>query len=172
MSGFQSRPTLEPLRWLIAPVAGCILATIILATPLRVFGFRLPEPVFAFVPAFAWAVVRPSFAAPFMLLLLGLFVDLSTYGPAGLWAIALILAYGFVIVTRPIMTGQAPIIIFGWYAAACLIGFAIAYLLTMLDALSPPNLIAVLWQYLATVALYPLAFVLIQRFEDADVRFR
>ncbi len=172
MSGFQARPTLEPLRWLIAPVAGCILATILLETPFRLFGFRLPEPVFAFVPAFAWAVVRPSFFAPFQLLLLGLFLDMTTYGPTGLWAIALILAYGFVIVTRPIMTGQAPLVIFSWYAAACLIGFAIAYLLTMLDALAPPNLFAVLWQYLITVALYPLAFNLIQRFEDADVRFR
>jgi rod shape-determining protein MreD len=35
-----------------------------------------------------------------------------------------------------------------------------------------PNLIAVGWQFLVTAALYPFAHILIERYEDADVRFR
>jgi rod shape-determining protein MreD len=31
---------------------------------------------------------------------------------------------------------------------------------------------AVAWQYLATILLYPFSHRLIERFEDADVRFR
>ena len=167
-------PSLPPgkMRFFFAPFAGCVLAAILLETPLRLWGLRLPEPVFAFVPAFAWAVVRPSVAGPLMLLILGLFLDITSNGHMGLWPLALILAYGFVIVTRPIMSGQAPVMILGWYVASCLLGFSVAYLLTMLSALSTPNLIAVFWQFLVTVALYPLANMLIQRFDDADVRFR
>ena len=34
------------------------------------------------------------------------------------------------------------------------------------------SFIAVGWQFLATIVLYPFAHWLIERFEDADVRFR
>jgi rod shape-determining protein MreD len=36
----------------------------------------------------------------------------------------------------------------------------------------PPNMIALGWQYLATLLLFPFAHRLIGRYEDADVRFR
>ncbi len=42
----------------------------------------------------------------------------------------------------------------------------------MLDALETPNLLGAFWQWLVTALLYPFAHNLIQRFEDADVRFR
>jgi rod shape-determining protein MreD len=42
----------------------------------------------------------------------------------------------------------------------------------MLDSLAMPSLIAVFWQFLATVLLFPFAQSLVDRFEDADVRFR
>jgi rod shape-determining protein MreD len=46
------------------------------------------------------------------------------------------------------------------------------YLFTMLQVKGAPDPIAVAWQFLATVVLYPFADRLIGRFEDADVRFR
>ncbi len=172
MSGFQSGRTLEPLTWLFLPVAACMLATLILTTPLRIWGFRLPEPVFAFVPVFAWAVVRPSVIGPILLFILGVYMDLMWGTALGLWAASLIVTYGFVVATRGFMGGQARLVIFGWYVSACVIGFGAAYLMTLMDINSSPNLIAVFWQFAVTLALYPLAFRLIERFEDADVRFR
>jgi rod shape-determining protein MreD len=172
VSGFQSHERLETTRWLGAPFIAVILVTLVFAVPVRLFGLRLPEPVFAFVPAFAWAVIRPSFLGPVLLLVLGLFLDLLWNSSLGLWPISLILAYAFVLPARPLMAGQGRLVMWAWYAAACAIGFGIAYLLTMFDVLSTPNLISALFQYLVTVALYPLAHILIQQFEDADVRFR
>src|SRR5690606_27819707 len=104
MSGFHSRPQLEPLRWLGGPFMACIVATLVLAVPLRLFGFRLPEPVFAFIPAFAWAVIRPSVLGPLLLLLLGLFLDLFWGGSLGLWAVSLVAAYGLTLITRSAMS--------------------------------------------------------------------
>ena len=46
------------------------------------------------------------------------------------------------------------------------------YLFTMLDTQGTPDLLSVGWQFLATVILFPVADRLIERFEDADVRFR
>ena len=172
MSGFQPGRTLEPLGWLGIPMIACMLATLVLTIPLRVWGLRLPEPVFAFVPVFAWAVVRPSVIGPILLFVLGVYMDLIWGTALGLWAATLIVTYGFVVATRGFMSGQAPLVIFGWYVSACLIGFGGAYLMTMMDVYSTPNLIAVAVQFAVTVALYPLAYRLIERFEDADVRFR
>jgi rod shape-determining protein MreD len=103
---------------------------------------------------------------------MGVFIDLWTGGPLGLWAVALLAAYGSVFVTRSIMAGQSPIAMWLWYASACLFAFVVADFLTMLDALNTPSYLAVFWQFLVTAALYPLAHRLIARYEDADVRFR
>lgn len=172
MSGFQSHRRLEGYRWLGMPFALSIIATMVFALPIRVFGLQLPEPVFAFVPAFAWAMIRPSITAPFLLLLLGLFQDLYWGASLGLWAVALITAYAFVLVFRSMMSGQGRLIIWIWYCAACGVGYLAAFLLTMLDVLRVPNLIASGLQLAMIFALYPLAHMLIERFDDSDIRFR
>jgi rod shape-determining protein MreD len=59
-----------------------------------------------------------------------------------------------------------------WYAAATALTLGSGYLFTMLDTQNTPDPVSVAWQFLATVILYPFANRLIERFEDADVRFR
>lgn len=169
MSG--ARP-LNPFLWLGAPMLLCVVATALFAAPLRVWGLQLPEPVFAMAPAFAWALIRPSILAPFAILLLGLFLDVFWGGPTGLWGLSLLLGYAVVLVFRNMMTGQSQPILWGWFAAVTAITMAGGYLFTMLDSLAMPSLLAVFWQFLATALLFPFAYRLIDRFEDADVRFR
>jgi len=100
MPGRSSKP-LQPLLWIGLPMLLSVAATVLLAAPLRVFGFGLPEPFFPMVLAFACA-------DGVIMLTAGVFPD-------------------------PASTAM---------------------------------------QLLVTVALYPLANRLIERFEDADVRFR
>ncbi|MBN9318093.1 MAG: hypothetical protein J0I28_00145 [Caulobacterales bacterium] len=171
MSLSSARP-LDPWRWLVAPLLLALIASVLFAAPIRVFGLHLPEPVFALAPAFAWAVIRPAVLAPFLVLLMGLALDLFWGGPMGLWALSLLVAYGATLFSRSMMTGQSPVMMFVWYAVICALAMATGYLVTMLDALAAPSLLAVLWQYLATIVLFPFAYRLIDRFEDADVRFR
>lgn len=158
--------------WMGAPALVCVGATLLFAAPIRVFGLQPPEPIFPMVPAFAWAVLRPSLAAPFVLLLLGLFLDLTWGAPTGLWSISLIVAYGLILLSRGMMSGQGRAMMWMWYAFACALAMGCAYAATALEAGVPPSLLAVFWQYLPTVLLYPFADRLIERFEDADVRFR
>jgi rod shape-determining protein MreD len=172
MSGFQSTRTLDAWGWLVFPTLACAAAVVIQSVPLRFFGFALPEPVWALVPAFAWSVVRPSIVPPILLFLLGAFMDLMTGAPLGLWPVSLLAAYASVFMTRSIMAGQSRIVMWLWYASACAAAFVTADFLTMLDSLNTPNLLAVFWQFLVSAALYPLAHRLIERYEDADVRFR
>jgi rod shape-determining protein MreD len=166
-----ARP-LDPWRWLGVPMVQALIATLLFGIPLRIWGLRLPEPVFAMPVVFAWAVIRPSVLAPMGVLIMGLALDIFWGGPLGFWAICLLLGYGVVLAGRNMMAGQSQAILWSWYGLVTATAFAAGYLIVMLDAQTMPNLVAVGWQFLATMLLYPFAHRLIEMFEDADVRFR
>ena len=172
MSLLQSTRPLDPLRWLGLPALACLAATIVFAIPIKVFGLQLPEPVFPMVLAFAWAVIRPSVIAPFVLMLLGLFLDLFWGGPLGLWGVSLLASYTVVLASRSIMTGQSRPMRQVWFAGSTAMTLLVGFLIASVVSLTIPNLLAVFWQFLATALLYPFAHRLIERYEDADVRFR
>ena len=169
----RARPQgLQPLAWLGLPLALSLIATLVFATPLRVWGLSLPEPVFPMVLAFAWAVIRPSVLGPLLLLAAGLFLDFFWGGALGLWALCLLIAYGGALLGRNLMAGQSAPVLWAWYAAAVALAFGAAYLFIMLDTHVAPDPVSVGLQLAVTAALFPLAQRLIARFEDADIRFR
>jgi rod shape-determining protein MreD len=162
----------NPVLWLGAPMAVCAAASLIFALPLEMFGLRPPEPVFALVPAFAWAMIRPSVLPPFALLSLGLYLDVLWGGPLGLWPLALLAAYAPVLFARAFLSARGFWGLWAWYAAACAAALTTGLLFMSLRAGLTPNLTGMAWQLLATVALFPFANRLIERYEDADMRFR
>jgi rod shape-determining protein MreD len=172
MSYANSASRLDPLQWMGLPVLTTVAVTLLFAVPLRIFGLQLPEPVFPMVLAFAWAVIRPSMIAPFVLLLLGLALDIFWGGPVGLWAVALLCAYGLVLAVRATLTGRGAVVMWIWYGAACALAFGVGTLVIYLRTASIPSPFALFWQFLITLLLYPFAHTLIERFDDADVRFR
>jgi len=171
-SGFGAARPMNPVGWLGLPAVAAILATIVLATPLRIFGFALPEPVFPLALAFAWALIRPSVLPPFALLVLGLFLDVFWGGPQGLWPLCLIAAYASVLTVRRLITGHEFVVVWAWYGAALAVAFGVGFLLMLMTTGEATNLLALAWQYAATLILFPFAHRLIERYEDADVRFR
>lgn len=171
MSRTPSRP-LEPWRWLGIPAVIAILATIALGAPLRVLTLALPEPIFPMALAFGWAIVRPSVLGPFMLVVVGLFLDLFYAAPLGLWPISLLVGYGVSLVGRTLMVGQETEVMLLFYGVSTTAMFVAAYVLIAIAGHTQPNLIALLWQYGATLALFPAVVMLRNRFRDADIRFR
>lgn len=166
-----ARP-LAPWRWIGVPLLQCLILTVLFSLPFRLFGLGLPEPIFPMVPAFAWAIIRPSMLAPLAVLVMGLFLDTLWSAPMGLWAVSLLLVYGAALVGRSMMAGQAFPVMWGWYGLATALALGSAYLFSMVSAHATADPLAVGWQFLATVILFPFAHLLIDRFEDADVRFR
>lgn len=171
MSYGGARP-LNPLGWIGLPMLIALAWTVVFAVPLQVFGVRLPEPVFPLVLVFAWAVVRPSVVAPFAVLLMGLCLDLFWGGPLGLWAVSLLVAFGVILGARSIIIGQSLPMMVVWYGVTCGIAMGVCFLVARMTAGATPSLIVVAWQFMTTIILYPFAHRLIDRFEDADVRFR
>ena len=62
--------------------------------------------------------------------------------------------------------------LWAWYGAVCALGFGMGVLLVSLLGGEVPSLIGVALQFGVTLALFPASWLLIERYEDADVRFR
>ena len=164
--------SLEPWRWLGIPMLQALGATILFAIPLRLWGLQLPEPVFPMAAVFAWAVIRPSILAPFATVIMGLFLDIVWGGAVGLWALVLLIAYGMVLGGRSMTAGQSRGALWIWYGVVTAVAMGVGFLIVSVRDHAVPSLVALGWQYLATIVLYPFAHRLIDMFEDADVRFR
>lgn len=164
--------SLEPWRWLGVPLLQALGATILFAIPLRLWGLQLPEPVFPMAAVFAWAVIRPSVLAPFATVLMGLALDILWGGAIGLWALVLLIAYALVLGGRSMTAGQSRGALWVWYGVVTAVAMGVGFLIVSVRDHAMPSLIALAWQYLATIVLYPFAHRLIDMFEDADVRFR
>jgi rod shape-determining protein MreD len=149
-----------------------LAVTVLFGIPIRLWGLQLPEPVFPMAVVFAWGVIRPSILAPFAIVIMGLFLDSFWGGPFGLWALALLVAYGLVMGGRSMTAGQSRGALWIWYGVVTAIAMAIGFLVEVMKTRDMPGLIPMAWQYLATIVLYPFAHRLIDMFEDADVRFR
>jgi len=171
-TGVGSARPMNPIGWLGVPAALAVAATVLLATPVRLFSLAPPEPVFPLALAFAWALIRPSVLPPFALLLLGVFLDVYWSGPQGLWPLCLLAAYAATLAVRRLITGHGFAALWGWYGGATLVAFLAGFLIMALSSGAVPGLAPAGWQYLWTVALFPFAYRLIERYDDADVRFR
>jgi rod shape-determining protein MreD len=161
----------NPVNWLVKPAAYCMAGSLMLALPVKVYGLQLPEPVFAMVPAFAWAVIRPSVLPPFALIALGLFQDVLWGGTPGLWPVCLLTVYGAAFSARRAMAAEGFGAQWAWYGAACALGFGAGVLLLSLVGAEVPNILGVALQFAVTAALFPMSWLVIERYEDADVRF-
>ena len=164
--------SLEPGRWLGVPMVQALGLTVLFGIPLRLWGLQLPEPVFPMAAVFAWAVIRPSVLAPFAMVIMGLFLDIFWGGAFGLWAVILLIAYGMVLAGRSMTAGQSRGALWIWYGVVTAVAMGVGFLIVSVRDHAMPSLIALGWQYLATIVLYPFAHRLIDMFEDADVRFR
>lgn len=162
-----------PTQWIFLPALAVMAATIVLATPVKLFGWlALPEVVLPLTLAFAWPLIRPSIFGPATLFLLGLFLDLLWGGPLGMWAACLLLVYGGVLLSRSFLVGQETRFLFAWYTVCTLGAFAVAYLVIGVRAGNPPSLLALFWQIVPTLLLFPISAWMIERFDDGDLRFR
>lgn len=161
-----------PMQWLVWPALAAVAGTVILATPIELFGLRLPEPVLPLALAFVWPLIRPSVLAPLLLLLLGLFLDIFWYAPMGLWPLSLLAVYGVVLASRSLLAGQEKWTLFAWYGACTIVAFILAYMIVSLMAGNAPSLLALFWQIVPTLALFPVVGWMLERFDDGDVRFR
>lgn len=160
------------MGWIFIPALLSVLGTVLLATPVELFGLSLPEPLLPMILAFAWPLIRPSMLAPAVLFLLGVIVDVLLGRQLGLSAVMLLGVYGAILAARSFLIGQETPILFFWYAICTTAALVVGYVITSLSAHNPPSILAFLGLLIPTLLLFPLADRMIERFDDGDMRFR
>lgn len=164
--------TVGPQDWLLYPALLAVLATLVLATDLPLpFGLDLPEPVWPVALTFAWPLIRPSFIAPFLLAVMGLFLDYFWGAPLGFYVICLMAVHAVTLVIRSYIVGQDTWVVIGAYSLAVLLFFTLGVVLTTLDSGVVPRLISVFEQMFVTWCLVVFVLILLDRFLNSDVRF-
>jgi rod shape-determining protein MreD len=158
--------------WLLAPLGLALGLTLLFALPLRIAGLALPEPVFALAPAFAFGLLRPSLFAPLGLLVLGLILDILWGSALGVWPLSLLTAYGMSFAFRRLFIGQDFPSLWLSFGGACALALGAAWGLSALRADGPPDLAATALQWIATLLVFPLAWLLVKRYEEQDSRLR
>lgn len=161
-----------PMQWIVYPALITAAVTFVLATPVKLFGLSLPEPIIPMVLAFAWPLIRPSIVAPLVLMGLGLFLNFILGGPLGLWSVSLLAIYAVILGARSFLIGQDTAVLFVWYAGCCCLAFLMAYLIVTVIAGTAPSILSLIGQVVPTLLLFPFANNMIERFDDGDVRFR
>jgi rod shape-determining protein MreD len=163
---------ITPWDWILAPALMSMALTIVLATAFQPFGIYLPEPVSPLILAFAWPLIRPSYIAPFMLGLLGFFLDFFWGAPLGFWTLSLVLVYGVLALARTYLIGQEWSVLFGLFLLTEFIFFSMGVLLTLIDTGGVVRLWGVVEQAFATTLLFPFVLILLEKYVHSDVRFQ
>lgn len=157
--------------WVFVPAFVAIFATVLFAASVQPFSFYLPEPIFMYLLAFVWPLIRPSIIAPFVLAALGLFLDLFWGAPLGLWTIGLMVIYGIMTLLRTYVAAQEWPVVFGVYGAGLLVLNLLLIIFTTLDTGVVPSVLSVTSQSFATLCLFPVVLNMMERFVNTDVRF-
>lgn len=161
-----------PMGWIIIPALLALVGTILLGTPVQLFGLQLPEPLLPMVLAFAWPLIRPSMLAPAVLFVLGAMIDIWLNHQLGLSALMLLAVYGGILASRSFLIGQETPVLFLWYSVSTTAALSAGYIVTTIGSANAPSVLAYLMFVLPTLLLFPLADRLIERFDDGDTRFR
>jgi rod shape-determining protein MreD len=154
----------------MSPFAITILLIMAGALPQRSPEVAPVIPALAMASVYYWSVFRPDLMPPWVIFLIGLFQDLLGGGPIGVQILGLLLIHVLVETQRRFFahaTFAMLWIVFAFFAAG--VEFLIWILSSLLlETLVDPS--AVLLQYFATVAAYPLLSWLFGRAQQAFLR--
>lgn len=107
-------------------LAFAVLGALVYAAPVGVAGFHPPMPWLPLLPVFFWGLLRPDLMHAVAAFVVGLFQDLVSGGPLGVWALTYLVAFAAIAPQRDALAGQS--------STAVWIGFAMFVALAAVTA--------------------------------------
>jgi len=139
-----------------APTVLGIFGVIILSLPVRFFEGALPTPVLPLVVVFFWSIYGPNYLPPVSVFFIGLLQDFLSGGPLGLWAGVYLLTQFIMMSQRPYFVGREQRVVWlGFALAATGAGVIIWLVMSLMSGVLLP-IRGLIFQMIATIAIYPL----------------
>ena len=137
------------------PALSAVLLVMLVNLPVTLTGGLFPAPLLALTAVYFWALVRPDLMPPYLVLVIGLFEDLLSGGPAGIWATGFMAAYALVDRQRENLAGLAGAAAVLGFGAAMALAATATFVLTWIMYMRQPPLAPLLLASVFTVLFYP-----------------
>ncbi|PHS27342.1 MAG: hypothetical protein COA85_05245 [Robiginitomaculum sp.] len=157
---------LSAVIWAGLPFFLSLLCVMLYVAPLRVGNFTIPMPLFPFMAIYFWSMTRPAFMPYIAIFLIGLFQDVLTGGPVGLWALSYLLTVVMISTQSDVIAGRGRPALWAGFMLAAVLATALVWIIARI-ALGPDPAGGRLGaEMLLSVLVYPLVgrfFALVQR---------
>ncbi len=137
-------------------VGGAALAVIAQSLPFGAVNGVPLAPIFALIALFYWAVYRLDFCPYWVPFATGLFQDVLSGGPLGLWALVYVLVFEGVVQNRHFFIGRAAYSAWAGFAMTGIVTAVIAWALWSLYSWRLMSPFPILGQMVITVICYPV----------------
>lgn len=150
----------------VTPFLISVALVLVSVLPLPFPGFAPVMPALAAMSVYHWAIYRPNMLPFSAVFAIGLFYDLLSGAPVGLFAVVFLSVYGVALTQRRFIAGKSFAIY--WFGFAIIaLGAAIeAWLLASLWHLALLDFRAVWFQYLVSVGIFPLVAWLFMKWQQ------
>ncbi|MGF1456804.1 MAG: rod shape-determining protein MreD [Alphaproteobacteria bacterium] len=149
--------------FILLTLLGAGLAVLIQVLPFGTFKDVPLAPVLALVALFYWAVYVPEVCPTWVAFLTGLFQDIVSGGPLGLWALVYVVVFRVVLQNRLLFVGRAAYSGWAGFAMAAILATALAWAAGSVYFGQPLSPTPILGQMMVTVLCYPpLAWIMLK----------
>lgn len=140
----------------ISPFFVTLLLVLLSLLPLRITGFASIVPEVALIGVFFWSVHRPDLMPIWAVFIIGFVHDLLAGGAWGPGIVGLLIAHALVVWQHRFFLAASFVLIWCVFMLVAAVSMALTWLLTCLAMMAYIDPGPVFFQFLMTVALYPL----------------
>lgn len=141
----------------VMPAVTALLFVFAGAAPAAIPGYSDVTPLLSVVAIFFWVIARPNLMPPAAVFVIGIFQDVLSGGPIGLWAMTFLMVQYLSLSMRRFLYGET--FLYGWAGFASIVMAAAFFAWTgacfFYGALLPPW--PVFFQAMLTILIYPVA---------------
>lgn len=142
----------------IAPFGLTMVFTLLSVLPLHVPGLGVAGPVWTIMSLYYWALYRPDLMPAAAVFLVGLMLDALSGAPLGVNALVFLMVHRLVVTQRRFFYGKPFAIVWLGFALVTAGALAAGWLLTSLWHGRIIDQRILVFQYILTLALFPLVF--------------
>ncbi len=137
------------------PFIVALFCVILSMLPFGLVSGIIIAPAFALMAVFYWALYRPDLMPPYAVFFTGLYQDLLSGGPLGLWSFIYLCAYGMIVSQRLFFIGKAFLAIWFAFGIVAILVNLIMWGIVSLYYANVMSLWPIIGQTALSFALYP-----------------
>lgn len=140
----------------VAPFGFTLSLVILSVVPTRIPGYAEIAPVLPMMSIYHWAVYRPTLLPIWAVFILGCLYDILSGMPLGLYTLVFLSVYGAVLSQRRFIIGKSFFVYWLGYTIIALGAAVESWLVASLWHFSLLNVLAVTFQYVVSLGVFPI----------------